>query len=175
MTMQPPAPGAGPQRLDGASFQDLYVRQWSSVVNYFRYRVGPSEAEDTAAEVFSRLWSRRATFDPARAPADHWLWVAVRNAAIDNLRRRGRETEPLLDVRMGDSLEDRTARSVDLLARLHRLAASDHEILALRFGAGLPHQHIADLLGMRPGAVAVRMHRALRRLRTLESGKGDPA
>ena len=173
--MTPLEPRDRSQRLDGASFQALYEAHWSAVVNYLRFRIGPLEAEDAAAEVFSRLWSRRASFDPDRAPAEHWLWASVRNAAIDGLRRKKPESRPVAEVPAADSLEERTARQVDLLARLHRLSATDHEILALRFGASLPHQHIADLLGMRPGAVAVRMHRALRRLRTQEPGKGAPA
>jgi RNA polymerase sigma-70 factor (ECF subfamily) len=174
--MAPPSddPASRPERLNRTSFQELYVRHWSAVVNYLRFRIGPLEAEDAASEIFSRLWSRRASYDPRRAPADHWLWASVRHAAIDALRRNNPEPEPVHPA-VGDSLEDRTARQIDLLSTLHRLNATDHEILALRFGAGLPHQHIATVLGMRPGTVAVRMHRALLRLRMMETTSGDSA
>ena len=39
------------------------------------------------------------------------------------------------------------------------------EILALRYGAGLDNGEIADSLGISHNAVAVRLHRALKRLK----------
>jgi RNA polymerase sigma-70 factor (ECF subfamily) len=173
MTASPPTFLGRPARLDRAAFEDLYLRQWGPVVNFFRFRIGALEAEDAAADLFSRLWSQRASFDPQRAPAEHWMWAAARNAAIDALRRGGAAQAPAQSPILDDTLEDRTARRIDLLARLQELGAKDHEILALRFGAGLSHPDIASLLGMRSGTVAVRIHRSLHRLRKMEGASGD--
>lgn len=173
ISADPAAPAGPPARLDREAFQALYLRNWSAVFNYFRFRIGPLEAEDAASELFTQLWSRRASFDPQRAPAEHWMWASVRNAAIDALRRRGPAPETLDGLAVQASLEERTTQSVDLLARLHRLGDGDREILALRFGAGLTHQHIAKLLGLRAGTVAVRVHRALHRLRAMETASEE--
>ena len=54
------------------------------------------------------------------------------------------------------------------------LRKSDQEILSLRYGAGLDNQEIADSLGISPNAVAVRLHRALKRLRSTLSNEPRP-
>ena len=45
------------------------------------------------------------------------------------------------------------------------LSQSDQEILSLRYGAGLNNGEIAETLGISHNAVAVRVHRALKRLK----------
>jgi RNA polymerase sigma factor (sigma-70 family) len=50
---------------------------------------------------------------------------------------------------------------------LEELPAQDREILVLRGIEGRPHSQIAALVGLTPENVAVRYHRALKRLRTL--------
>ncbi|HSR40621.1 MAG TPA: sigma-70 family RNA polymerase sigma factor, partial [Longimicrobiales bacterium] len=52
-----------------------------------------------------------------------------------------------------------------LLNGNRRLRRADQEILSLRYGAGLGNGEIAEALGISPNAVAVRLHRALKRLR----------
>lgn len=46
------------------------------------------------------------------------------------------------------------------------LRQADQEILSLRYGADLGNREIAESLGITANAVAVRIHRALERLRT---------
>ena len=45
------------------------------------------------------------------------------------------------------------------------LRQADQEILSLRYGSGLDNNEIAEALGVSPNAVAVRLHRALKRLK----------
>jgi RNA polymerase sigma-70 factor (ECF subfamily) len=47
----------------------------------------------------------------------------------------------------------------------HGLRPADQEILSLRYGAGLNNQEIAEALNISGNAVAVRVHRALARLK----------
>jgi RNA polymerase sigma factor (sigma-70 family) len=45
-------------------------------------------------------------------------------------------------------------------------------MLALRYGAGLDNAEIAQSLGITPNAVAVRLHRALKRLKQAVEDQG---
>ena len=61
-------------------------------------------------------------------------------------------------------LEDERKRL--LMASMATLRQADQEILSLRYGADLGNREIAESLGITANAVAVRIHRALERLRT---------
>ena len=52
-----------------------------------------------------------------------------------------------------------------LLNGTQTLQPADQEILSLRYGAGLDNGEIASSLDISPNAVAVRLHRALKRLK----------
>ena len=52
-----------------------------------------------------------------------------------------------------------------LLNGTQMLRGADQEILSLRYGAGLDNSEIASSLDISPNAVAVRVHRALKRLK----------
>ncbi len=52
-----------------------------------------------------------------------------------------------------------------LLNGVATLGAADQEVLSLRYGAGLKNLEIAETLKISANAVAVRVHRALSRLR----------
>src|SRR5437899_2528197 len=74
-----------------AAFEVLYDR-YARLVFSVAYRVVGDllVAEDVTQEVFLRLWSRSAEFDPRRGGFDVWLLSVARHRAIDERRRNGR-------------------------------------------------------------------------------------
>ena len=48
-------------------------------------------AEDVTALAFERAYRRRRSFNPKRGTRRAWLFGIARNAALDELRRRGRQ------------------------------------------------------------------------------------
>lgn len=166
-----PAPGVLPDLLTAGAFEAFYRERWPQVLDFARFRLdGEGEAEDAAAETFSRAWAWRRRFDARRGPPEAWLFGIARHVVQDQRRRR-RPTSALEPSAGGpdaalEALEDSLSRD-GLRQALVRLAAVDQEIIALRFGAGLDHRSIAAALGQREGNVALRLHRGLRRLRRL--------
>ncbi len=67
----------------------------------------------------------------------------------------------------------RQERIQSLLNANRTLAVADQEILSLRYGAGLSNGEIAESLGISHNAVAVRLHRALRRLKQATDGSNQ--
>jgi RNA polymerase sigma-70 factor (ECF subfamily) len=166
---------ATPVPVPDAAFDDLFRRQWSSVVNYLRFRVGPQGAQDVAADVFARAWERRHGFDGARGDLSTWLWAIARNTATSRLRLHTPLTLPLEAADGSQDLAHELADHQDemdrVVAAMHCLSALDHEIIALRFGAGLSHRGVGEALGISEDNAAVRLHRAIRRLRLEVEGE----
>lgn len=156
--------------ISAQGFQELYQAQLGAVYNYVRYRLGDAEAEDLTASVFTRAWDQRSRQDAARGSPEAWLWSMARSMVADRRRwLRRRPVEPLgVDLPSGDDLPGLVLQAMEwerLARALDRLPEPDRDLIALRFGAGLPHKAIAAELDLTETACAQRLHRALRRLR----------
>nr|MDQ3726114.1 sigma-70 family RNA polymerase sigma factor [Actinomycetota bacterium] len=73
-------------RLYRSSRDDLYAY----VASLLR---DPAAAEEVTAAAFERAYRKRNRFDPQRGEPRAWLFGIARNAALDELRRRGRQAE----------------------------------------------------------------------------------
>src|SRR2546428_4381497 len=69
------------------AFEALYRTYWERLYAFaFRYLHSQQDAEDAVQEVFFRIWRGRAEWVPAGA-VRNYLYLAVRNAALDRLQR----------------------------------------------------------------------------------------
>jgi RNA polymerase sigma-70 factor (ECF subfamily) len=157
-------------------FERWYHEHRSVVYRYIRFRVATREtAEDVTSEVFMKALRSFRRYDARLASPRTWLLRIARNAVTDHLRslrRRGslhvsldRVPDLVADVPSQDERVIREERIQTILNGAGSLRKGDQEILSLRYGAGLGNHEIADALGISPNAVAVRLHRALKRLK----------
>lgn len=165
------------------SFEGWYAEYRSTVYRYVRFRVASRDmAEDLTSDVFLKALRSFSRYDPDRAAPSTWLLRIARNTILDHfrrLRRRG-SLHVSLDsahdlVAEGPTQEERMMREERLQRLLNAsqtLRAADSEILSLRYGAGLQNPEIAEHLGITANAVAVRLHRALTRLREAVENNG---
>jgi RNA polymerase sigma-70 factor, ECF subfamily len=141
------------------------------VYAYVAYRIGDGhEAEDVTSETFERALRYRKGYDRRKGEPVSWLIGIARNVIAD-LRRPS--TVELEDRADDSELEDQTAARVDLSRALAALEVRDRELLSLRYGADLTARQVGELLGLKPNAVEVALHRALGRLRA-ELGAEPP-
>lgn len=161
--------------LTTEAFEDLYRACWPVIVDYLRFRIGPAEADDVAADVFVRAWKARAQYEPARGEPTTWLWAIARNAAKDWLRRGAERSDPLdRSVALESGLAERGALAEAMshvAAAIARLEPIDRDIVALRFGGGLSHRDIGATLDLSEAGAATRLHRAIKRLRRILEGR----
>src|ERR671938_566395 len=75
------------------------------------------QAEELVQEVFTRVWRKAHSFDPARASFRTWLYGIARNAVID-LKRRA-SVRPALSAREVD-VDERGALDAELEQALLR-------------------------------------------------------
>lgn len=176
--------GAAERSVLPRDFAAWYREYRATIYRYVRFRVATREAaEDVTADVFTKALRALEDYDPARASPRTWLLRIARNAVTDHLRalRRRRSLHVSLDrvpdlVMNAPTQEERLLREEGvqrLLNAIATLRASDQELLSLRYGAGLENREIADALGATQNAVAVRLHRALRRLRRAVEQGGE--
>jgi RNA polymerase sigma-70 factor (ECF subfamily) len=156
----------GPTELD---FERLYRSSRDDVYGYaaglLRDR---SAAEDVTALAFERAFRKRTRFDPRRGSARAWLFGIARNAALDELRRRGRQTKLHADPVDAASVGiDQSRHELRMLvdAALDRLDARERELVVLKFFAGLSNGEIAAVVGISASNVGTRLNRTMDKLR----------
>lgn len=131
-----------------------------------------TEAEDISQEAFVRAYHSLDRFVSAR-PFRPWLLSIVANLARNRRRSLGRYLAAWR--RMVQTASDRapaayqpeTWRAEALWQAVRRLSQQDQEIIYLRYYLELPESEMASTLGVAPGTVKSRLHRALARLRTV--------
>ncbi|MBJ7518372.1 MAG: RNA polymerase sigma factor [Solirubrobacteraceae bacterium] len=162
-TMQPPSAG----------FDALYRSCVGDLFAYVRTMLrDDSVAEDVTALAFERAFRRRDRYDAARGTERAWLFGIARNAALDELRKRGRTTPLEHDVAgetpIGDPVAhvERAARRAEIRAAMERLSARDRELIALKFFAGLDNAELAEVLGVSESNAGTKLHRAMTKLRS---------
>ncbi|MEN2978877.1 sigma-70 family RNA polymerase sigma factor [Tistrella bauzanensis] len=157
---------------DGAAFGRLVDRHGERALAVAtRMLSSRSDAEDAVQDVFTRLWAGAAArWRPGGARFGTWLWRAVANRCLDQLRRP-RMTELTEAMEPPDPspgaldrlIHDRTMRRVgDAVAGLperQRMA------IALVYDAGLSGSEAADAMGVSAGAMEQLLVRARRSLR----------
>ena len=164
-------------------FSQWFRDHQPTVYRYVRFRLASREAaEDVTSQVFMKALRALDRYDPNRAAPRTWLLRIARNAITDHLRSLKRRSSLHVSLdRVPDlvanvpSQEERVLREerIELLLNASReLKPADQEILSLRYGAGLGNQEIADALKISGNAVAVRLHRALTRLKTVVEKQG---
>ncbi|KIG14857.1 RNA polymerase sigma-70 factor, ECF subfamily protein [Enhygromyxa salina] len=158
---------------DRRAFTRLYRELHPLVARFIARRVDSrADAEELVAEVFRRVVEHLGGFDPSRGSVRAWVLRIARNAVIDHYRTRKspvaleaiadglRETTGPLDHLIAD---ERTRQIREILAECPE---QTRQLLAMRYGDGLRHAEIAELLGLRESAVRKRISRAISELRT---------
>jgi RNA polymerase sigma-70 factor, ECF subfamily len=156
---------------DGIDFDELYRSSRDDVYAYVAGLLRDrSAAEEVTATAFERAYRRRRRFDAERGSPRGWLFGIARNAALDELRRRGRQAEMA-----GEPADPETAIGADeaesslqraaLASALAELSPRERELVALKFFAGLSNAGIAGVLGVSESNAGTRLHRVVAKLR----------
>ncbi len=126
-------------------------------------------AEDVTAQAFERAYRKRRRYDARRGSPRAWLFGIVRNAALDELRRRTRAATAELPAPPPapgpDELVEQAAQREAVRRALLRLGARDRELIALSYHAELSTAELAAVLGVSQTNAGTLLHRAMTKLR----------
>ena len=150
-------------------FTSLYHETYQMLLAYAQRRVDGATADEVVAEAFLVAWRRRDEIPEGLEKA--WLFGVARNTiltAYRSARRRHALNGKLCRVARPEPWTDDHFEASDqtdaLLPALRSLRPEDREILTLVAWEGLSHAEIGETLGISPNAVAIRVHRARKRL-----------
>jgi RNA polymerase sigma-70 factor, ECF subfamily len=157
-------------REAGMEFDQLYR---SSRDDVYAYAAGllrdPAAAEDVTATAFERAYRKRSRFDSRRGSSRAWLFGIARNAALDELRRRGKQAALAADPVDPESVAAPTGevseRRIVLADALQGLEPRERELVALKFFSGLTNAEIAAVIGTSESNAGTRLHRVIEKLR----------
>ena len=144
----------------------LLLDNHRALLRYLERRLGDrSIAEDILQDAFAKVIA-----NPEKAPEDEgivpWFYRAIRNAAIDHLRRRATadraveafarelETQPIAGAEMNGEICACVSRLASTLKPEYADALHAIEV------AGMPVKAYAEQKGLSAGNAAVRVHRA---------------
>jgi RNA polymerase sigma-70 factor (ECF subfamily) len=164
----------GANRLE-AQFIRAYDELADAIFRYCFYRMYDRErARELTQETFTRAWSELvggAEIRNLRA----FLYRVAYHLIVDETRRKHslpleelRETgfEPAKDEA---AQVERQAEIALLTEVLNQLDEEERDLIVLRHVNGISVKEIAETLGITPDAASVRIHRALKKFKTLLS------
>jgi RNA polymerase sigma factor (sigma-70 family) len=180
--LNPPPSRPAPQHsgpADGAvaEFEALYRANVAAVTAYFARRSAePQTVADLTADTFVAAIASFATFDPRKGTARAWVFGIARRvyaahcqahsqqrARVERLAGR-RDLAPDEVGELIDRIDaERAGRA--LVTGLTTLPASDRAVVELVDLAGLQAKEAAQVLGIAPGTLRMRLMRARARLR----------
>lgn len=151
---------------DPEAIRFLYLRYADNVYGYVCSIVRDEhEAEDVTQQIFAKLLTALARYEPRSVPFSAWILRIAHNAAIDHMRSR--RAVPCEEVRSVD-LEDGDVsreKARDLQAALDKLPPEQRDVIVMRFVLGLSPREIAERIGRSEDAVHGLQHRGRSTLR----------
>jgi RNA polymerase sigma-70 factor (ECF subfamily) len=180
---QPPPPSDDPPLFIDAFFEAAYRRSFeaayrssgTAVLGYaLRRSVSRDDALDVVAETFAVAWRRREDMPEEPQEVRPWLFGIARRCLANTARSAQRAdrlgarlAESFADAVVPDpsTLHEHHTDSRQVIEALDRLSPEDRELVTLIAWEGLTPAQAAAALGVSPGTVRVRLHRARTRLR----------
>jgi RNA polymerase sigma-70 factor (ECF subfamily) len=147
---------------------EALVREHTRTVyaHALRFFGDPAAAEDTAQEVWIKVYRSLGTFD-GRARFSTWLYRVTRNTCLDQVRagaRRPIPVDPIDAIAVPGDLADEVALTASVEQAMRALAPEDRDAFSAVALYGLTYAEVAETLGVPVGTVKSRVFRARRSL-----------
>ncbi len=163
---------------------ELINRHFCRVRRFFATKVDASAVEDLVQRTFAGCIERIGAFR-GEGTFSAYIFSIARRQLCRHLRDRTRDTQRFdgsvgassirASTRSPSSVVGRSEREDLVLQALRSLPLEGQTVLELHYWEGLSGPEIATVLGVQPGAVRVRLHRARKALQsTLVSLAGRP-
>ena len=158
---------------DATAARAIMARHLPKILNLGRRMLGDqAEAEDVAQDVFVKVWTHAARWQPGQAKFETWLHRVALNLCYDRLRRKPTSAiddvpEPV-DAAPGPAaklFETQIAGAVN--DALKRLPDRQREALVLCHYQGLTNIDAAQIMGVSVEAMESLLSRGRRTLKTI--------
>jgi RNA polymerase sigma-70 factor (ECF subfamily) len=158
------------------SLEHLYERTVEKVYSLaYAILQNAFDAEEVAADVYCRAWTKAGTYSPDRGKVTTWLLVQCRSMSIDLLRRKAMQAEklrrlsdepvPAVENTGPPEILARAQRKSSLDSGFRHLSEAQRQVVHLFFYGGYSQTEIADILQSPLSTVKSHMRRSLAALR----------
>ncbi len=158
---------AAARQFEAEALAQIHMAYYRPLYRYIAFRVSdPVIAEDLASEVFTRLLRALHDGKAPRRTLRGWLYGVASHVVSDHFRSQHAQAIPL-----NEALPSREAGPPEaaeaileresLSEALAELTEEQQQVIALRFGSGLPIREVAAVLGKTTGAVKQLQARAI--------------
>jgi RNA polymerase sigma-70 factor (ECF subfamily) len=160
------------QEGDPAAMEDLIAGSYRAVYTLaLRLMGNPDDAAEATQEAYIRMVKGLKRFREVGA-FPTWMFKIASNVCMTEMRKRSRrdipvEAETMDDPAPDDAEEEAVGRIfwAELEDTVRALPEVYRSVVVLRDVYGMSGEETGDILGISPGAVKVRLHRARRKLR----------
>jgi RNA polymerase sigma-70 factor (ECF subfamily) len=172
----------GVRDLKQKALIEAHARYYSAIFHYIIYKVGSQEtAEDLTSEVFVRFLDAVFSTKAPRKTIRGWLYSVANHVVKDYYRKRYRRKPtislswPIESGRPNPDAQLIKKESFhELYEAIDDLTRSQQDVVALRFGFGMPIREVARAIGKTEGAVKQLQARALASLARKMAPKKSP-
>ena len=155
--------------VNSDKIRDIYSKYHSLLCFYaFKFTKSHSAAEDIVQSVFAKLFEKNITLDSENA-LKSYLFSAVRNTALNNIKREGIKNRFAVYTISHDGEADNSSYLLDrieteilyeLFSKLDQLPKECSKVFRLSYIEGMSNQEIADALGISVNTVKSQKSRA---------------
>lgn len=163
------------QGQDAKALSDLFEIYGPKLKGWLMARgVGNGTAEDIVQDIMIKVWTKAASFDPAKASFATWVYRMTRNRWIDHQRKHGRmdvRDPELMKIIADDevpSAEDNfmAQQNSDILkTQIARLTPPQQMAIRMAFMEYKTHKEISADTGLPLGTVKTRIRSAIQALK----------
>lgn len=155
-----------PAETESLAIEDVFATEETPLLKFaFGYVKRREVAEEIVQDAFMKLHQQWDTVEKPRP----WLYKAVRNIALNHIRKSNRET--LTDDTGSEASEQAPDDQIGRLEAVHTmrllmadLGEKDRELVRLKFEEDQSYSHISEQLEMGIGNVGYRLHHVLKGL-----------
>jgi RNA polymerase sigma-70 factor, ECF subfamily len=163
---------------DVPALEKLYDRHAPLMHSVLLQKLGDHhEAQDVVHDVFVKIHTQKARYNPALGQPIAWMLTVARNTAIDKLRKHGSHKKYLQQQIQedGGQTSNPTGPHDDEIELLHDcvriLSDPQRDALQLAYFSGMTQQEVADQLQQPLGSVKAWIRRGLLKLRECVEAK----
>lgn len=166
------------QKGDKEAYGAIYSLYYKQIYRYCYFNLRDSVlAQDIVQETFLKAWKALSSFSQdGGGTIQAFLYRIARNLIIDHSRRRkNAKLEDHEYIEAESQIEDEIDKNSEkekLNEALGQLAERDRQIVILRFFEEMPFTEISKVVKVREGALRVRVHRILEKLKTILENDG---
>ncbi|MET0464704.1 MAG: RNA polymerase sigma factor [Chitinophagaceae bacterium] len=144
----------------------LFERYQAWIYNFLLQMVQNRDvSEDLTQSTFYKVMKHRSSYNGSKFAS--WIFQIARNLCMDHFREAKQKMAPMDGIpEIADTVEDGD-QLVELKKALLKLPEADREILIMSRFHGMKYLQIAEVLNSTEAAVKVRVHRAVKKLRTV--------